>query len=180
MKEKKPKKKKEAALKGACEDTPLLNKSNLNKPKHPGGRPTKYSKELADRICEQISTSIFGLETICSNNPDFPNPSNIFVWLIKYPEFQEKYDKAREHQCNVMADKILQVAWDDARDTIESERGETCNSEWISRSRLKVDSLKWLLTKLQPRKYGEKVQNDTTVTLNTQDDWVKLKPKNDR
>lgn len=138
------------------------------------GRPTKYSREVAERICSEIATSIDGVGKLCSRNQEFPAESTIFLWLTKHPEFSEQYEKAREFQCNVMADKILEVAWDNSQDIVETEYGSKCNSEFISRSRLKVDSLKWLLTKLNAKKYGDKVQNDTTVTMVTQDEAIKL------
>jgi len=133
------------------------------------GRPHTYTKELAKKICEEISTSVFGLENICKKNKDFPPPGTIFRWLVEFPEFREMYEKAREEQCNVMADKILEVSWDDEFDDRESENGVSPNAEWISRSRLKVDSLKWLLTKLQPRKYGERIQTEHSGSVKIED-----------
>lgn len=149
-----------------------LEPSNIPQ-KNPVGRPSKYSKELAEAICIQIATTHLGLDDICSRNAGFPVPSTIFLWLTKHPEFSEMYEQARVQQCHVMADQIIKVAFDDTRDDLDTENGLRCNTEWISRSRLKVDALKWLLTKLMPRKYGDKIQNETTVNVISHEEALK-------
>ncbi len=155
------------------------SKSGVDKKprKEPFGRPTKYSKELAIEICEQIAITRYGLDSLCKLFPHFPNPANIFRWIIKHDDFREMYESAREQQCNVMADQILSVAYDDSQDAIETENGTKINGEFVNRSRLKIDSLKWLLTKLQPRKYGDRVQNDTSISFVPHEDALRLLEK---
>lgn len=129
------------------------------------GAPSDYTLENAKRICDAVATSPFGLKGICKKNPDFPNPQTIYAWLARYPEFAKMYEQAKEHQCNAMAEEILDVSYDSSHDTTTNKIGEEImNTEFIARSRLKVDSLKWLLTKLQPRKYGDRTESHVTVT----------------
>ena len=59
-----------------------------------------------------------------------------------------------------MFEDILEIADDTSRDTIDTENGEKANSEWISRSRLRVDARKWMLSKMMPKKYGDKITQE--------------------
>lgn len=68
------------------------------------------------------------------------------------------YARARERLMEAWSDEIDQIAADGSHDTIETSDGrEICNHEWIARSRLMVDTRKWLMSKLSPRKYGDKL-----------------------
>lgn len=56
-----------------------------------------------------------------------------------------------------MAEEILQIADDGRNDTYEDADGhERTDSDVIQRSRLRVDTRKWLMSKLAPKKYGDK------------------------
>lgn len=123
------------------------------------GRPTKYSPELADKICEEIATSEKGLHHICKSN-NFPSASTILRWLTEddKKDFRDKYTRAREAQADYMAEQILEIADNSDNDTIVTKNGIIIqNSEYINRSRLRVDTRKWLMSKLAPKKYGEKL-----------------------
>jgi hypothetical protein len=60
-----------------------------------------------------------------------------------------------------MADEILEIADDSSNDTKTIHKGgndiDIENTEWVNRSKLRVDSRKWLLSKMMPKKYGEKL-----------------------
>lgn len=61
-----------------------------------------------------------------------------------------------EQRSESMFEEILEIADETSRDTIDTETGEKANTEWISRSRLRVDARKWMLSKMVPKKYGER------------------------
>jgi hypothetical protein len=119
------------------------------------GRPSLYTAELAAFICERIS---FGesVRKIC-DDPDMPAASSIFKWLIEHKEFSEQYARAREAQMDAMVEEIIHIADDTSNDTIETEKGSYANNEWINRSRVRIDTRKWLMSKLAPKKYGDKL-----------------------
>lgn len=78
-------------------------------------------------------------------------------------EFSKQYARAREAQADTLADEILEIADDTSRDTIATEKnGEQPNSEWITRSRLRVDARKWLASKMAPKKYGDRIEASHT------------------
>lgn len=132
--------------------------------KHAGGRPTDYTPELADEICEAIENSPRGLNHHAADNAHWPAPSTIRRWLSQIEQFQDKYSKAKEKQAEFMADEMTEIAYDDKHDwrvIVDSEGNEKTVhvAESVNRARLKIDTLKWHASKLAPKKYGEKIQS---------------------
>ncbi len=103
-------------------------------------RPSSYSAQTADSICNRLSAGE-SLLSICDNNEELPDYSTVFRWLQNFPEFRDNYAHAREVQAERHAEQILAIADDLAEDP---------NSR-----RVRVDSRKWLLSKLIPKKYGD-------------------------
>ena len=140
------------------------------------GRPTDYTPELGKEICDEISGSSKGLRQLCKENEHWPERRNIYHWLKKHEEFQLQYAQAKKCQVETFIDEILEIADDTSNDTIvkidhDGNEKEVCNSEWINRSRLKVDTRKWLCSKLVPKLYGN--MSDATVHLNFPSDLTK-------
>lgn len=105
------------------------------------GRPSDYTQELADRICEQLAEGK-SLRTICRAE-DMPEARTVFRWLRIHEEFCQQYTRAKEESADAHSEDMLDIA-DDA-------------TEDVQRSRLRVDTRKWLASKLKPKKYGDKV-----------------------
>lgn len=124
------------------------------KNRHPGGRPTKYTKELAEKICKVIATSTDGLKAMCQKYPEFPCVDTIFEWRFVHKEFSELYAEAKRYQADLMVEQISEI----------SDRPKTDMLDFQN-ARLQVDTRKWIACKLIPKVYGDKTQNDTTVTL---------------
>lgn len=126
----------------------------------PAGRPSKYTPDLAEKICTIISTSERGVHSVAKEVGI--DPVTILNWFKDYPEFFTKYTRAKELQMEFMAEKIVEISDDSSNDTtvIHSKNGEPIeveNKEWLNRSRLRVDTRKWLMSKLMPKKYGDKL-----------------------
>lgn len=129
------------------------------------GRPTKYTPELGKLICERIATHDIGLTKLCAIYEDMPARSNLYEWLHKYQDFQDMYAKAKVSQIQILIEEIVDISDNSSKDsTINGQGVSVCNSEFIARSRLRVDTRKWLASKLMPRLYGDRtvVQNEST------------------
>lgn len=94
-----------------------------------------------------------------------PSSSTIFRWLLDEDkkEFWEHYEKARNVQAELMFEELLEIADDGTNDWMEREydNGNTnivLNGEAIGRSRLRVDTRKWYLSKVLPKKFGDRVE----------------------
>jgi hypothetical protein len=112
-----------------------------------------YSQELADKICELIADGN-SIRALCEVE-GMPAKSSIFKWLRLHPEFADQYARAKEDQAEKLADELVGIADDDSND-VTGELGMP-NSVAVQRARLKVDTRKWVLSKLLPKKYGEKL-----------------------
>lgn len=118
-------------------------------------RPTDYNAEIATRICQELAEGR-SLRSICRGD-EMPGASTVFRWLEEQEAFREQYARAREWQAESLMDEILEIADDASQDTEYGESGAKPNSEWISRSRLRVDSRFKLMGQLAPKKYSKKL-----------------------
>lgn len=99
-----------------------------------------------------------------------PQERTLYNWLEEKPDFLQKYALAREARADRWADEIIEISDDSENDFIYVEdsdkngRGarQVVNHENINRSRLRVDTRKWLMARMSPRKYGDKVQQEIT------------------
>ena len=104
-----------------------------------------------DEILRRISHG----ETLthaCASNPDFPAPSTVVDWVHQNrANVAERYARARDRQIEAWSDQILDKA--DAA---------LKNPETAHAARLAVDARKFLLSKLKPEVYGDRVEARVT------------------
>ena len=139
--------------------------------KHPGGRPTKFTKELGEEICRRIASGRTTLSV--SKDEDMPHRETIALWVLdeKKKEFSDLYARARNLLLEHWSDEIVEIAQDDSRDVLETttsytdskgnvtERDEKrSDNTAVNRDKLRTDSRKWLLSKLKPERYGDKLE----------------------
>lgn len=124
------------------------------------GRPSSYTQEMANTICEQIAEGQ-SLRSICQAE-DMPAKSTVFKWLTQNKDFADQYARARETQADAIFDEILSIADEKSVELIYGEGEEQevvevrLDSTAIQRNRLRVDARKWMAGKLRPKVYGEK------------------------
>ena len=147
------------------------------KPKRPVGRPSKYTPEMVELICERVATHECGLTRLTELYDDIPDRVTINIWRRKYPEFRSKYAQAKCEQLEFITEDILEIADDASNDWMEFyDKQNDCagwkvNGEHIQRSRLRIDARKWLACKLVPKVYGELVKEQS----NPQDTLSKVR-----
>jgi len=86
--------------------------------------------------------------------------SRFFEWIDKDEEKQKQYARVTELRAEALLDEMFDIVDETSHDTIITERGEIPNGEWMQRSRLRYDARKWLIGKLNPKKYGDKIQTE--------------------
>lgn len=132
-----------------------------------GGRPTTYTKDMAAIICGRITDG----ESLRSVTRDeaMPASSTVFLWLSAHQEFSEQYTIACSARADAIFEESLEIADDGSCDyRIKPKEGGAelvVDQEHIQRSRLRVETRKWFVGKLQPKKYGDKL--DLTADLKT-------------
>lgn len=125
------------------------------------GRPSSFTEEQAEEICRRIAEGE-SMRHICLLE-HMPSKTTILRWLDEIPSFRTQYAHAREKQADHFLEEIRDIANDGRNDweIIECERTKqdriVLHAEHVQRSRLRVDTLKWVMSKLAPKKYGEKL-----------------------
>lgn len=128
-------------------------------PRKPGA-PSTFTQQLGEEICRRMAEGET-LTEIC-RSPGMPAFFSVHRWAARHPAFGEAFACAREAQAHRWAEEIIDISDDSRNDYItrQTECGEeiVVNHEHISRSKLRVDSRKWLLSKRLPKTYGDKVE----------------------
>jgi hypothetical protein len=136
------------------------------KSKSQGGRPSTYTSELAGEICLRLAEGE-SLREICRDD-GMPAESTVRGWALDNVDgFFAPYSRARRLQAETWADEIVEIAEDGRNDwtTRRNKDGSTAvvlDREHVQRSALRVDARKWLLAKLHPETWGERVHNVLT------------------
>jgi AcrR family transcriptional regulator len=122
------------------------------------GRPSKYTPALGDKICSQIIDGV-GLREICAEvGISIPT---IFYWIQHNERFSKHYARARQIQAEILADELKTIADEKPVCLIPTKSGgsfEATDKSGIERNRLRVDTRKWIASKLLPKKYGDKLE----------------------
>jgi hypothetical protein len=113
-----------------------------------GGKST-YSREEATKICAWIASGK-SLVSYCKQ-PGAPGLATVYEWRAAHPELAEMYARAREDQADALADQLLDIADNSTLD--------------YNDRRIKIDTRKWISSKLKPRTYGDKVQTEVSGEL---------------
>lgn len=130
------------------------------------GRPSSYTSVVGDDICKRIAEGE-SLRAICSEE-GMPDQTTVYRWIKDNEAFRQQYARAREDQAEHYLDDIIQIA-DDCTDdviflTVDDDSGEggraVIKHSAIARARVQIDTRKWAMSKLAPKKYGDKVLNE--------------------
>lgn len=114
------------------------------------GRPTDFTEDKAAAILAMMVEGL-SIKKICEHE-DMPDPRTIYRWLSKYETFRQNYARAQQDRTTVFAEELLEIS--DQYDKSE----EVLNPDLIQRAKLKIDTRKWLMSKLDPKRYGDKVE----------------------
>lgn len=122
-----------------------------------------YSKENKNNILNTIFDEIIKGKAVRNVLKDegMPDVTTFYRWLEEDEEKAKQYTRACESRADAIFDEIIDIADDKSNDQIITENGVFQNNEYIARSRVRIDARKWIASKLNPKKYGEK----TTTTL---------------
>lgn len=127
----------------------------------PAGRPTDYTPELGDLICEGIASGK-SLVKICKDD-GMPNPATIYKWRRVFDEFNDNYAHAREDAADVFAEEIITIAdevgqvvmVDGVPLVVDGKPVMTVDSASVAHGKLRTDSRKWIASRFN-KAYIEK------------------------
>ncbi|WP_262269762.1 terminase small subunit-like protein [Microvirga yunnanensis] len=132
--------------------------------KRPVGRPRVLTQALKAEICERIAEGET-LREICRSE-HIPSRSVIHKELLEDEAFADQYARARELQLDMMEDELLEIAddanndWMERHDKDGNSIGWVVNGEHIQRSRARIETRKWIMSKRAPKKYGDRIRQE--------------------
>jgi hypothetical protein len=121
-----------------------------------GGRPTTYTKKMADRICEIVATNRHGLKKLCIMFEELPDDSTIRRWAIMNPGFSAQYLNAKRQQIDIVMEEIDEIIDENLRFYHDDHGNERIDSPSASIAIAKANNKKWFASKLAPSLYGDK------------------------
>lgn len=134
----------------------------VGSPRNQGFRRTgTYTPEIADQILQMMADGISSPKIAAQLKI---SESTIYAWIIDdYEGFGQKYARAKHIVALRWADEISDIADHKRDDYVMNEEGKmVLDMEAVARSRLRIDTRKWLLSKVLPKVYGEKVITEIT------------------
>ena len=112
--------------------------------------------EIVNTICDRIAEGESLRSVLLSEG--MPKKSLFFYWISNNTDFADQYARAMECRADVLFEEILEIADEKSGDIITTRDGEEIpNNEFIQRSKLRVDARKWVVARMQPKKYGDKI-----------------------
>lgn len=108
-------------------------------------RPSIYTKDITDHICQRIVDGE-SLRQICKDD-SLPNRDTIYTWLQTHKAFSDQYTQARMMQADQFFDEMDEIIRKPMQNMIQ-----------IQQARLQIDTMKWRLSKMLPKTYGDKVE----------------------
>lgn len=119
------------------------------------GRPSTFTQKLGDEICKRIALGE-SLRSVCKGS-GMPRLGTVMDWVLDVDKksFGEQYARARAAQAENMFDELLEIA--DKADQVIHSGAEKKSSAYAQNQRLKVDTRKWYLSKVLPKKFGDKL-----------------------
>jgi hypothetical protein len=119
-----------------------------------------YSKEQIDTIFNIICQRIINGESVKSilRDKDMPSTQTFWDWLKNDKIKSNQYARAKEIMAERIFEDIILIADGTDDDIYVDENGiEQTNHNVIQRDRLRIDARKWNLSRMFPKKYGEKI-----------------------
>lgn len=119
-----------------------------------------YTPALFTIICDRIAAGE-SLRSVC-RDAEMPNKSTVMRWLREKPELRDQYAIARDDLIEHWAEDIIEIADDGTLDTIPGtdkygNEVMVANHANVQRDRVRIEARKWLMSRLSPKKYGDRV-----------------------
>lgn len=136
----------------------------------PAGRPSEYTEEAGTIICLRLAEGE-SLRSVCRDDA-MPDKTTVLRWLARYPEFRIQYAQAKVDGAEALAEELFEIAddgtndWMELTDSDDNPYGYKANGEHIQRSKLRIDTRKWYLSKIMPKKYGDRIQTEHSGSIN--------------
>jgi hypothetical protein len=89
---------------------------------------------------------------------EFPSTATFYQWLEADKDKAKRYVRACEIRADVIFEDIIDIA-----DHSDEDHTPFTGANVVQRDRLKIDARKWIVAKLHPKKYSDRVYQDITT-----------------
>lgn len=113
-------------------------------------RPSKYTPEVVDRICEGLSEG--QNLTQLARQEGMPSRATVLRWANDKPEFRKQYQEAHQFRAECIADEMIDIADDVSRDWKQVGNRRVLDQDVIRRARIRIEARKWALSRMQLKK----------------------------
>jgi hypothetical protein len=117
----------------------------------------QQKEEIFENICQRVINEKMSFNKAVEESPI--SLVTFYVWLKANIELEKSYNYAREIRADVLFEEIIDIAdtTEDGVITTEKATGiEVRTGDMEGHRRLKIDARKWVVSKMLPKKYGEK------------------------
>jgi hypothetical protein len=128
-----------------------------------GGRPSEYTPGIAEAICIRLASGE-SLRSVCTSD-DMPDKTTVLRWLARNEEFRTQYARSKEESAEAIAEEYFDIL--DEMPPAKSDG--SLDSAAVAWAKNRADGRKWYLSKIMPKKYGEKVQTEHSGTIQFSD-----------
>ena len=129
---------------------------------------------IIDKIISDIEGGLSARKAVISAKI---SSKTFWDWIDKDKEKVKQYTRACEARADFMADEILDIADSSEGDLYLDDNGDTkIDGNTVQRARTQIDARKWLMSKMAPKKYGDKIQlgGDEDNPINVKFDITKI------
>lgn len=126
------------------------------KEKKPPKEAVRCSEEVLNAIYDRVACGE-SLLKICQD-PKMPSRKCFYEWVGNDATIKTRYEFAMLMRADAMAEETIRISDDGSNDTYIDENGKVkTDHDVVSRARLRVDTRKWYISKIAPKKYGDRV-----------------------
>lgn len=150
--------------------------------------PLNYTDDQKEEVITAICNSVIEDKISFNQSVSDSNISLVtfYNWIAKNEAFQQLYNYARNIRSDVLFEEIIEIAdtTEEGTKTKTTMTGiETTTGDMTDHRRLKIDARKWVVAKMQPKKYGDKMDLTTNgkdlnpnITIEIIDSTDKVRP----
>jgi len=119
-----------------------------------------YSQQQIEETFNDILSEIEQGNSLISilRRKEFPSTATFYQWLEADENKAKRYVRACEIRADVIFEDIIDIA-----DHSDEDHTPFTGANVVQRDRLKIDARKWIVAKLHPKKYSDRVYQDITT-----------------
>lgn len=146
-------------------------------------RPVEWTDKLKEAAITEIIERISEGESVRSifrdEKESLPSRTEFYNWLSENTLFVDQYTRACDVRSDLIFDEMFEIADDGSNDFMKKQIAEdieieVLNTEHIQRSRLRIETRKWALSKMNPKKYGDRIATEHSGEISI----IEVKPPN--